>query len=43
MPAERDTKPLTESPWREAADLARFVAEAAAVSGAIMLLAWVLS
>jgi hypothetical protein len=43
MPAERDTKPVTGSPWREAADLARFVAEAAGISGAIVLLAWVLS
>lgn len=43
MPAERDIKPVTESPWREAADLARFVAEAAAISGGIVLLAWLLS
>jgi hypothetical protein len=43
MPAERDIKPLTASPWREMADLARFVAEAAAVSGAIVMLAWMLS
>lgn len=43
MPAERDIKPITESPWREMADLARFVLEAAAISGAIVLLAWALA
>jgi hypothetical protein len=31
------------SAWREAADLLRFSLEAAAVSGAIVMLAWVLS
>lgn len=31
------------SAWREAADLLRFSLEAAAVSGAIVMLAWILS
>ena len=37
---ERDR---VETPWREAIDLLRFIAEAGAVSGAIVLIAWLLT
>lgn len=40
MQAERETKLPHASAWREAGDLLRFSAEAAAVSGAIILVAW---
>ncbi|WP_431303273.1 hypothetical protein [Sediminicoccus sp. BL-A-41-H5] len=38
-----DSRVPRASRWREAADLLRFSLEAAAVSGAIVLTAWVLS
>ena len=41
-PKSSDATPWA-SPWREVADLLRFCLEAAAVSGAIVMLAWVLS
>ena len=34
---------MTASAWREAADLLRFCLEAAAISGAIVLTAWIFS
>lgn len=43
MQAESDPKRGTESPWREAADLLRFCLEAAALSGTIVLIAWISS
>jgi hypothetical protein len=42
-PKRSDASPTHASAWREAADLLRFSLEAAAVSGAIVMLAWVLS
>ncbi len=43
MAVERETKPPTESAWREAADLLRFIAEAAVISTSIVLLAWLMA
>jgi hypothetical protein len=43
MAGERESRIRTESAWREAADLLRFVAEAAAVSTGIVLIAWMLA
>lgn len=43
MQAEGTPKNRPASAWREAADLLRFSLEAAALSGAIVLAAWVFS
>lgn len=43
MQAEGNPKQRPASAWREAADLLRFSLEAAAVSGTIVLTAWVFS
>jgi len=43
MQVESNPKQRPASAWREAADLLRFSLEAAAVSGAIVLTAWVFS
>jgi hypothetical protein len=43
MQAEGTPKRRTASAWREAADLLRFSLEAGAVSGAIVMIAWVFS
>lgn len=43
MSTEREPPIRTESAWREAADLLRFVAEAAALSTGIVLVAWLLA
>lgn len=43
MQAEGNPKQHQASAWREAADLLRFSLEAAVVSGAIVLTAWVFS
>ena len=43
MRVEGNSKVKTASAWREAADLLRFTLEAGALSGAILLTAWVLS
>ncbi|UPY37197.1 hypothetical protein [Sediminicoccus sp. KRV36] len=43
MQVEGNPKRSHASPWREAADLLRFSLEAGALSGAIVMVAWVLS
>lgn len=43
MQAEGNPKRRHASAWREAVDLLRFSLEAAALSGAIVLTAWVFS
>jgi hypothetical protein len=43
MAGEPEGRMRSESAWREAMDLVRFVAEAAALSSGIVLLAWFLT
>jgi len=43
MTGDREGRMRSESAWRELGDLLRFVAEAAALSAGIVLVAWLLA